>query len=96
LPDNTRLTELTEDIIKAIITVDHEKKPIFGLRVVTYIGNITARRNTIYIISLIISRQNIYPKRNSKHILSSGNTLRIDHLLTLIYFLLNLKVLKVC
>jgi hypothetical protein len=95
LLDNTRLTELTEDVIKAIVAVDHEEKLIFGLRVVTYIGNITARRNTMYITGLITSRQNKRPKKNSKYILSSGNILRMDRLLILIYFLLNLKALKV-
>jgi hypothetical protein len=95
LLDSTGLTELTEDVIKTIVTADQKEKLIFGLRVVIYVGNITARRNTIYITSLITSRRNIYPEKNSKYILSSGNILRIDRLLISIYFLLNLKVLKV-
>jgi hypothetical protein len=81
---------------------DHEEKATIGLRVVTHVGNITgsvallsARRNTTYMINPITNRRNIYPKRNSKYILSSGNILRMDRLFISAYFLLNLKVLKV-
>jgi hypothetical protein len=63
LPDSTGLTELTEDIIKAIAAADHEEEATIGLRVVTYVGSITgsavllsAQRNIIYIIGLITSR----------------------------------------
>jgi hypothetical protein len=42
LPDNTRLTELTKNIIKTIAAADHEKKTIIGPRAITYIRNITS------------------------------------------------------
>jgi hypothetical protein len=41
LPDNTRLTEFTKDVVKAIITADHEEKVIIGPRAMIYIGSIT-------------------------------------------------------
>jgi hypothetical protein len=60
LPDNIGLTELTKDIIKTIVAVDHEEKATIGFRAITHIGSITgsiillpAWRNIIYIISLI-------------------------------------------
>jgi hypothetical protein len=95
LPDNIGLTEFIEDIIKAIVAADHEKELIFGFRVVTYIGSITTRKNTMYMIGLITNQRNVRPKKDNKYILNSGNTLKIDRLLTLIYFLLNLKILKI-
>jgi hypothetical protein len=41
LPDSTRLTELTKDIIKAIIAADHEEKATIGPRAMTHVGSIT-------------------------------------------------------
>jgi hypothetical protein len=85
LLDNTGLTELTKDVVKVITIANHKKKITIGLRVVTYIGNITVsvvllsvRRNAMYMIGLITNRQSICLKRDSKHILSSGSILRID------------------
>jgi hypothetical protein len=102
LPDNIGLTEFTKDVVKVIAAVDHKEEVTIGPRAITHVGNITgsvillpAWRNATYAIGLIASRQNIYPKKNNKYITSSGNILRMDRLFILVYFLLNLKALKV-
>jgi hypothetical protein len=41
LLDNTRLTELTKNIIKTITIIDHEEKATIGPRVITYVRSIT-------------------------------------------------------
>jgi hypothetical protein len=41
LPDSTRLTELTKDIIKTIVAADHEEKATINPRAKIYIRNIT-------------------------------------------------------
>ena len=40
MPDSTRLTELTKDIIKTITTADHGGKITIDPRAKTYIGSI--------------------------------------------------------
>jgi hypothetical protein len=41
LPDSTRLTELTKNIVKAITIVDHEEEATIGPRAMTHVGSIT-------------------------------------------------------